>query len=492
MRSFKDGETITIEPFRARHFRWSRIWWSIAARSTASCRPADSFPRDRSAPEANAIPVPKHDADLAMDAAACIGCGACVAACPNASAMLFMAAKVSHLRLAAAGASGTDGSRAQHGAGRWTPKDSAIAPTLTACEAVCPAEISVSFIAKAESRIRPWRRCGKRSASKSRSARIVDAVSRRRAAGVTTASHGTDPPSVSRRTSARGPAPRPDSATFAPLRAARSRTIVELRAGHHRRTDFWLPEQPHFQMREKNIFLENGRARDRSQTSTRRTPAVRSETAQFSIPASARMPRASETPKAGFKRRSGNDTESATGVTNSPRPRHVAAERKMKNGTSDPIDAASWQLAWPRFASQVHSRPSNVVAASLLPPPSPAPCGIFFSSSIANRFSDRSPPGTIALRAARLSSPTGREGSSQTNSIFPAVPAIQIVNRSQSEIGAIKVRSRETIGTGDAKSKGKIDLRGCTKLHRLECSRKVQDERKRRGQKRARSLDRSA
>src|SRR5277367_6561676 len=89
MRSFHDGETITIEPWRAKPFpvirdlvvdrsAFDRI---IAAGGFVSAPTG-------SAPEANAAPVPKGDADLAMDAAACIGCGACVAACPNASAML--------------------------------------------------------------------------------------------------------------------------------------------------------------------------------------------------------------------------------------------------------------------------------------------------------------------------------------------------------------------------------------------------------------------
>jgi succinate dehydrogenase / fumarate reductase iron-sulfur subunit len=98
MRSFKDGDTIVIEPWRARAFpvirdlvvnrgAFDRI---IAAGGYVSVSTG-------SAPEANNLPVPKQDADRAMDAAQCIGCGACVAACPNASAMLFTAAKVGHL-----------------------------------------------------------------------------------------------------------------------------------------------------------------------------------------------------------------------------------------------------------------------------------------------------------------------------------------------------------------------------------------------------------
>jgi succinate dehydrogenase / fumarate reductase iron-sulfur subunit len=98
MRHFRDGDEITIEPWRARAF--PVIKDLVVDRS--------SFDRiiqaggyitapTGSAPDANAIPVPKDDADFAFEAAACIGCGACVAQCPNASAMLFTAAKVAHL-----------------------------------------------------------------------------------------------------------------------------------------------------------------------------------------------------------------------------------------------------------------------------------------------------------------------------------------------------------------------------------------------------------
>ena len=79
-------------------------------------------------PDANALPVPKADSDLAMDAAACIGCGACVAACKNASAMLFVSAKVSHLSLLPQGKAEKDRRVAEHGRSRWTRKVLAIAP----------------------------------------------------------------------------------------------------------------------------------------------------------------------------------------------------------------------------------------------------------------------------------------------------------------------------------------------------------------------------
>lgn len=105
MRRFASGSTLTLEPFRANAFpilkdlvvdrsAFDRI---IAAGGYVSVNTG-------SAPEANATPVPRDAAELAMDAAACIGCGACVAACPNASAMLFVAAKVSHLALLPQGA----------------------------------------------------------------------------------------------------------------------------------------------------------------------------------------------------------------------------------------------------------------------------------------------------------------------------------------------------------------------------------------------------
>lgn len=105
MRRFASGSTLTLEPFRAEAFpilkdlvvdrsAFDRI---IAAGGYVSVNTG-------SAPEANTIPVPRDSAELAMDAAACIGCGACVAACPNASAMLFVSAKVSHLALLPQGA----------------------------------------------------------------------------------------------------------------------------------------------------------------------------------------------------------------------------------------------------------------------------------------------------------------------------------------------------------------------------------------------------
>jgi succinate dehydrogenase / fumarate reductase, iron-sulfur subunit len=100
MRSFTDGQTIDIEPWRARAFPIIKdlIVDRAALDRIVQAGGFISAPTG-SAPDANAIPIPKQDVDEAMDAAACIGCGACVAACPNASASLFTAAKVSHLGL---------------------------------------------------------------------------------------------------------------------------------------------------------------------------------------------------------------------------------------------------------------------------------------------------------------------------------------------------------------------------------------------------------
>jgi succinate dehydrogenase / fumarate reductase iron-sulfur subunit len=103
--------------------------------------------RAGAAPEANSILIPKPNADLAMEAAACIGCGACAAACPNASAMLFTAAKISHLSLLPQGSPERTTRvlkmvRAMDGEGFGN------CTNTYECEAVCPAEISATFIAK--------------------------------------------------------------------------------------------------------------------------------------------------------------------------------------------------------------------------------------------------------------------------------------------------------------------------------------------------------
>ena len=148
LRSFKDGDTLTIEPFRANAFPLIK---DLVVDRTAFDRiiQAGGFisVNAGSAPPANAMPVPKYRADLAMDAAACIGCGACVAACKNASAMLFVAAKVSHLNLLPQG----QPEKAERVLGMVKQMDAEGfgACTVTgSCEAVCPKGISLNFIAK--------------------------------------------------------------------------------------------------------------------------------------------------------------------------------------------------------------------------------------------------------------------------------------------------------------------------------------------------------
>jgi succinate dehydrogenase / fumarate reductase iron-sulfur subunit len=148
MRSFKDGATIYVEPWRAKAFPIikdlvvdrSAFDQIIAAGGFISVNTGN-------APDANATPIPKVEADLAMDAAACIGCGACVAACKNASAMLFVGAKVAHLALLPQGKP----ERQQRAAAMVAAMDAAGFGNCTneyECEAECPKEISVSNIAR--------------------------------------------------------------------------------------------------------------------------------------------------------------------------------------------------------------------------------------------------------------------------------------------------------------------------------------------------------
>jgi len=129
LRSFADGDTIVVEPFRARAFPLVK---DLVIDRTAFDKiiQAGGFisVRTGAAPDANSIPVPKADADLAMDAAACIGCGACVAACKNASAMLFVAAKVPN-SASSRRASPSATSACSPWSARWTPSVSATAPT---------------------------------------------------------------------------------------------------------------------------------------------------------------------------------------------------------------------------------------------------------------------------------------------------------------------------------------------------------------------------
>src|SRR5579864_687769 len=148
MRKFKDGDTIVIEPFRLKSFP---IVKDLVVDRSAFDRivQAGGFisARTGSAPEANSILVSKPDADVSMEAAACIGCGACAAACPNASAMLFTAAKVSHMAFLPQG----EPERVKRVVSMVHAMDAEGFGNCTntyECEAVCPAEISASFIAK--------------------------------------------------------------------------------------------------------------------------------------------------------------------------------------------------------------------------------------------------------------------------------------------------------------------------------------------------------
>ncbi len=148
MRSFKNGETIVIEPFRARSFPVIKDL-VVDRGSFDSITQAGGYVsvRTGSAPDANAIPIPKDDADRAFEAAACIGCGACVAACPNASAMLYVSAKVSHLALLPQGQVEAP-QRALAMVQRMDELGFGNCSNVRECEAVCPKEISVDNIAR--------------------------------------------------------------------------------------------------------------------------------------------------------------------------------------------------------------------------------------------------------------------------------------------------------------------------------------------------------
>jgi succinate dehydrogenase / fumarate reductase iron-sulfur subunit len=146
MRKFDDGDHITIEPWRAAAFPIIR---DLAVNRAAFDRIVEAggyitVPTG-SAPDANEIPVPKDVADAAMDAAACIGCGACVAACPNSAAQLFTSAKMQHLNLLPQGQ-----------AERWRRSEDMVetmeeffgsCTNHGECQDACPKEISIDFIA---------------------------------------------------------------------------------------------------------------------------------------------------------------------------------------------------------------------------------------------------------------------------------------------------------------------------------------------------------
>ena len=148
LRHFKDGDTITIEPWRAKAFP---VVKDLVVDRTAFDRiiQAGGFVSVNTggAPDANSIPIPKDDAERAMDAAACIGCGACVAACKNASAMLFVAAKVSHLGILPQGKSEKD-RRVANMVKQMDAEGFGNCTVIGSCEAVCPKQISLNFIAR--------------------------------------------------------------------------------------------------------------------------------------------------------------------------------------------------------------------------------------------------------------------------------------------------------------------------------------------------------
>ncbi|HHO48871.1 MAG TPA: succinate dehydrogenase/fumarate reductase iron-sulfur subunit [Desulfobacteraceae bacterium] len=148
MRHFRDGQTLTIEPFRARAFPIIR---DLVVDRSAFDRiiQAGGFisVNTGSAPDANAIPVAQTKAELAMDAAACIGCGACVAACPNASAMLFVGAKISQLALLPQGGPERE-KRALSMVRAMDREGFGNCSNERECEAVCPKSISIRNIAR--------------------------------------------------------------------------------------------------------------------------------------------------------------------------------------------------------------------------------------------------------------------------------------------------------------------------------------------------------
>ncbi len=148
MRSFRDGDEITIEPWRAGAFPVLRDL--IVDRSALDrIIQAGGYVSVSAggAPDANTFPIPKSNSEKAMDAAQCIGCGACVAACKNASAMLFVAAKVSHLSLLPQGKA--ERQRRVLNMTAQMDKEGFGACTVTgSCEAACPKEIPLDFISR--------------------------------------------------------------------------------------------------------------------------------------------------------------------------------------------------------------------------------------------------------------------------------------------------------------------------------------------------------
>ena len=148
MRKFRDGETITIEPFRARAFPVLRDL-CVDRAALDRIQQAGGFitARTGSAPEGNSVPISKVNADLAMEASACIGCGACAGACPNGSAMLFVGAKVTHLASLPQGQPERR-QRALSMVAQMDKEGFGSCTNTSECEAACPAGISVVNISQ--------------------------------------------------------------------------------------------------------------------------------------------------------------------------------------------------------------------------------------------------------------------------------------------------------------------------------------------------------
>lgn len=148
MRSFKDGETIFIEPFRAKAFPVVRDL-TVDRSSFDRIQQSGGYVsvNTGNAPDANALPVPKEDSDAAFAAAACIGCGACVAACKNASASLFVSAKIAHLGLLPQGQPERK-DRALKMVAQMDEEGFGACTNTGACSAACPKEIDLENIAR--------------------------------------------------------------------------------------------------------------------------------------------------------------------------------------------------------------------------------------------------------------------------------------------------------------------------------------------------------
>jgi succinate dehydrogenase / fumarate reductase, iron-sulfur subunit len=148
MRFFKDGDSLTLEPWRAKAFP---IIKDLVVDRSAFDRIVQAggyiSVHTGGAPDASVVLVPKEAADTAMDAAACIGCAACVAACPNASAMLFTAAKATHLNVLPQGGPERD-ERTLNMVAAMEREEFGSCTNHAECEAVCPKEIPLEFIAR--------------------------------------------------------------------------------------------------------------------------------------------------------------------------------------------------------------------------------------------------------------------------------------------------------------------------------------------------------